>query len=151
MKKTLLIGIGNAGREDDGLGWAFLEQVEQEVFFEGDRLYRFQLNLEDAELISRYEMVLFIDAYKGELENGFLVSRCLPCAGAGFSTHLLPPESTLYLCLKLYGCQPQAWTLAIQGYHWEIKEGVSPQAQVNLRRALSWFKEKSNKLQDTTF
>ena len=26
-KQTMVLGIGNSGRQDDGLGWAFLELV----------------------------------------------------------------------------------------------------------------------------
>ena len=139
VKETLLIGIGNSAREDDGLGWAFLEQVEGSTSFEGDCLYRFQLNLEDAELITHYERVFFVDAFRGELTGNFSFNPCLPKAGSGYSTHLLSPESILYLCQQLYEQTPQAWMLAIQGYQWELKEGLSPQAQENLRKSLSWF------------
>ena len=137
--KTLLIGIGNSARQDDGLGWAFVEKVEQEGLYMGDCLYRFQLNLEDAELISRYDQVIFVDAHKGEVNNGFSCSRCLPNAGADFSTHQLSPESVLYLCQQLYEQQPRVWVLGIQGYQWELREGLSVKGQENLRRALTWF------------
>ena len=140
VSNRLLIGIGNSGREDDGLGWAFLEQVEQHAVAESDFLYRYQLNLEDAEQISHYEQVVFVDAFRGELEGGYSFTRCTPYAGSGFSTHMLLPESTLYLCQQLYKQVPQAWVLAIQGYQWELKEDISPQAKVNLGKALAWFR-----------
>ncbi|MDX5420201.1 MAG: hydrogenase maturation protease [Hymenobacteraceae bacterium] len=139
-EKTLLIGIGNSAREDDGLGWAFLGKVEKEALFEGDRLCKFQLNLEDAELISHYDKVVFVDASKSYSIKHFSFSQCIPDAGTGYSTHLLPPEGILYLCQQLYGQSPQAWTLAIKGYHWELKEGLSPKAQENMCKALSWFR-----------
>jgi hydrogenase maturation protease len=142
-EKVLLIGIGNAARQDDGLGWAFLEQVEQGAYFPGPCLYRFQLNLEDAELISHYDQVFFVDACRGELAGGFAVRACLPQAGPGFSTHLLAPEALLYLCQHLYARVPRAWLLAIQGYQWQVREGLCPAAQVNLRHALDWFQEKN--------
>ncbi|WP_439882706.1 hypothetical protein ACSX1A_05945 [Pontibacter sp. MBLB2868] len=103
---ALLIGIGNAARQDDGLGWAFVERVEQEGLFKGDLLFRFQLNLEDAELISKYKQVIFVDAHKREIPNGFMFERCVPDAGAGFSTHQLPPKAQ-FICASNYmsSCQ----------------------------------------------
>lgn len=133
-RSLLLIGIGNSGREDDGLGWAFLEQVEQRGLFEGDFLYRSQLNLEDAERISTYEQVFFVDAFRGELEGGYSFNRCIPNPSSGFSTHMLLSESTLYLCQQLYEQVPKAWVLAIQGDQWELKEGLSPETQVSKSR-----------------
>ena len=137
--KALLIGIGNSARSDDGLGWAFVERVEQVELFSGDWLYRFQLNLEDAELVTKYKHVLFVDAHKGELANGYSFRKCMPDAGADFSTHQLSPESILYLSQQLYDVLPQAFILGIQGYQWELKEGLTAEAQKNLQKALAWF------------
>ena len=48
-RKTLLIGIGNSGRSDDALGWKFVDEfVEYGHLF--DLEYRYQLQIEDAEL-----------------------------------------------------------------------------------------------------
>jgi Ni,Fe-hydrogenase maturation factor len=64
LSRTLLIGIGNSGRADDGLGWAFLDEVEKTLPKNYDLEYRYQLQVEDAELISHYNTVFFIDAHK---------------------------------------------------------------------------------------
>ncbi len=29
--KNIIIGIGNCGREDDGLGWAFLDEIKSKL------------------------------------------------------------------------------------------------------------------------
>ncbi|MHA6247583.1 hydrogenase maturation protease [Pontibacter sp. CAU 1760] len=139
-EKILLIGIGNSARQDDGLGWAFLEKVESEGIFKGDVQYKFQLNIEDAELISQYDTVIFVDASKNELEAGFTYNPCFPSSNSEYSTHLLAPESALYVCQQLYRQQPHAWVLAIQGYEWELKEGLTNKALVNLEEAFAWFK-----------
>jgi hydrogenase maturation protease len=138
--KLLLIGIGNSARQDDGLGWAFLEKVEAGGFFKGDVQYKFQLNIEDAELISQYNTVIFVDASKTELEDGFTFNPCFPSSNTEYSTHLLAPESALYVCQQLYHQQPHAWILAIQGYEWELKEGLTKKALANLEQALEWFR-----------
>jgi len=67
---TLLFGIGNSGRSDDGLGWSFLDRIKQETDFAGQFEYRYQLQVEDAALVRDAERVIFIDSYKGELPGG---------------------------------------------------------------------------------
>ena len=46
--KTIILGIGNNGRQDDGLGWAFLDFLEEQNTTI-DLEYRYQLQIEDAE------------------------------------------------------------------------------------------------------
>lgn len=140
MNQTLFIGIGNSARQDDGLGWAFVEQIE-ECFPEVDVQYKFQLNIEDAELISKYDKVYFVDAFRGNLTSGFFCQICQPLPSAEFSTHLLSPASVLYLCQELYQKIPQAWVIGIKGYTWELEEGLSPDASLNLSIAGDWLKD----------
>ena len=57
-RKTLLIGIGNSGRSDDALGWKFVDEfADYDYLF--DLEYRYQLQIEDSELVSRYKKVIF--------------------------------------------------------------------------------------------
>jgi hydrogenase maturation protease len=146
MKQTLLIGLGNSARQDDGLGWAFAHEVEQLYPHEEEVTYKFQLNLEDAELISEYGKIIFVDAFKGELEKGFSVYRCYAKSDSGFSTHMVSPEAILYLCQQLYHSEPEATVLAIQGYQWELQEGLTAQATLNLQKAWVWYTHKAHEL-----
>ncbi|MEO1260965.1 MAG: hydrogenase maturation protease [Bacteroidota bacterium] len=140
--KTLLIGIGNSGRSDDGLGWAFVEAIEEAGSFLGNTLLRYQLQVEDAELLSRYEQVIFVDAFQGELGKGFGFKKCLPAKDFSFTTHRLPPETVLYLCQELYAKTIDAFLLVINGEKWELDIGLSEMAGNNLKRALAFFDEK---------
>lgn len=133
-KKYLLMAIGNSGRQDDGLGWAFAERAAD--FFPGRIEYRYQLQIEDADLIHAFEKVYFVDAYRGGGKKAFVIEPCRPEGKVGFSTHALPPEAVLYLCRELYGNAPQAWLISIKGYQWELAEGLSRAAWKNLARAL---------------
>ncbi|PKP28618.1 MAG: Ni/Fe hydrogenase [Bacteroidetes bacterium HGW-Bacteroidetes-18] len=144
MKKldnTLVIGIGNNTRQDDGLGWNFLELLENEGFNADNLLCKYQLMVEDAELISDYKTVIFIDACKSELENGFSLERIYPSEEVSFSTHSVPPNQILNLCETIYDKKPKVHLLKIQGYHWDIGVGLSKQAKRNLKNALSYFFE----------
>ena len=139
-KKGLVLGIGNSGREDDGLGWLFLDHL-QKSSVDCDLEYRYQLQIEDAELISRYQKVLLVDASKSELKEGFELKPCPASAVHGFSSHELMPETVLYLAEKLFSARPCAHILAIQGYQWRLKSGISKQALVNLENAFKFFKK----------
>lgn len=136
---TLLIGIGNSGRSDDGLGWAFLDRIQQEAVFDGRVEYRYQLQVEDAALVSDVEHVIFIDSYHGELPNGFQMTRCEPTGEFAFTSHVLSPGAVLSLCRDLYGRSPRADAFMIQGASWDLRIGMSADAERRLENALQYF------------
>lgn len=138
---TLLFGIGNCGRADDGLGWAFLDRVRHEPGFASPTEYRYQLQVEDAAMIAHAGRVIFIDSYRGELSGGFRWSSCVASENFEFTTHVLPPRGVLYYCKTLYGGAPRAEILTIQGRDWGLRNGISAQARHNLERALHFFRE----------
>ncbi len=137
--ENLLVGIGNSGRRDDGLGWAFLDRIQQEAVFCGRVEYRYQLQVEDAALISEVDHVIFVDSYRGDLPNGFQMMRCEPCNEFEFTTHVLPPGAVLSLCRDLYKQAPQADVLLIQGTSWDLQVGISSEAERHLDNALQFF------------
>ena len=139
--KIIILGIGNNGRQDDGLGWMFLDFLEKQNS-DIDIEYRYQLQIEDADLISNYDTVIFVDATKEETEEGFYLEPCHPSEKYSFSTHALEPETVLYLSDKLYNHNPDASIFAIQGYEWELQIGLSKKAIKNLDKAINYFKDK---------
>lgn len=144
MKKldnTLVIGIGNNTRQDDGLGWNFLELLETEGFNADNLLQKYQLMVEDSYLISAYKTVIFIDACKSELKGGFAFERIYPAEEVSFSTHSVPPNQILNLCKTIYAKNPKAYLMKIQGYNWDIGVGLSKPAKTNLTNASTYFIE----------
>lgn len=137
--RALLLGVGNAGRGDDGLGWAFLDRVGQDPSFSGELEYRYQLQVEDAALATHAGRIVFVDAFARDLPNGFRWRPCLPSPGFEFTTHALSPQAVLHLCRNLYGRTPRADLLEIQGYCWDLGTGLSPEAERALEQALSFF------------
>ncbi len=137
---TLVFGIGNSGRSDDGLGWAFLDRLQEETILSGQLEYRYQLQVEDAALISGVDRVIFIDSYRGDLPNGFQWTPCEPMKEFAFTTHVLPPGAVLSLCRDLYGKSPRADTLMVQGACWDLQIGISPEAERHLENALRFFR-----------
>ena len=138
---ALLIGIGNSGRQDDGLGWAFLDALKETGQFPGQINYCYQLQVEDADLISQASQVIFIDAFKGKLKNGFQWHVCRASGDFAFTTHALSPEAILFLCQDLYQKDPPTYVLQIEGENWELKTGLTPKARENLKVALNFFVE----------
>jgi hydrogenase maturation protease len=140
-KNTLLLAIGNDGREDDGLGWAFAREIESwDLPWQIE--YRFQLQVEDADLIRRYETVLFVDASRKSLPGGFQWKMLSPAKEFQFSTHALAPATVLAVCRELYDDPPAAFILALEGQSWELRRGLSETGERHLRIALDWFKGK---------
>lgn len=139
--QALLLAIGNDARQDDGLGWAFANALEKHGLFPGEITWRYQLQVEDADLIANYQQVLFVDATKERHDHGFAFSALQPALSFAFSTHALAPEAILALAGQVCGHQPQAWLLAISGENWALEFGLSPRAADNLSAALNFMEE----------
>jgi len=133
---TLVFGIGNSARGDDGLGWAFLDRAQGLPGFAAQAEYRYQLQVEDALLVARFEHIVFVDASREVLPDGFRWTLCRARAAPAFTTHELPPAAVLHYSQNLYTAAPDAWLLELQGYCWGLYEGLSERAAANLAAAL---------------
>ena len=143
--KILIYGYGNPGRQDDGLGNAFVDRLKQWVAIEGlfDFYFdsNYQLNIEDAEAISTADIVLFVDASKEDIDQ-FCISKVDASSEISFTTHAASPGYIVQLCEELFHKKPLVLLLHIKGYTWEFKEGLSEQATENLNAALVYMKKK---------
>ncbi|BBX47551.1 hydrogenase maturation protease [Mycobacterium cookii] len=137
---SLIYGIGNDGRQDDGLGWAFIDRLEQIHPRPRARLRRtYQLSLEDADLISRYTRVLFVDATKDPGVESFNLSLPEPRLDFSFTSHALSVPAILATTQQCFEHLPEAYLLAIRGYEWELQLGLTSPAQHNLSRSLEFL------------
>ena len=138
-----VIGIGNQGRKDDGLGWAFLDGIAQMPDCP-DLFYRYQLQIEDAELISAYRRVIFVDATHETLPEGWTYRSVPMQYPQGWTTHRMSPGSIVNLCNTLYDAVPVVRMIAIAGSLWGLGIGLSSSAGTHLQRALNaWPQMKS--------
>ena len=137
---SLIYGIGNDGRQDDGLGWAFIDRLEQIRPLPRAHLRRtYQLNLEDADLISRYTRVLFVDATKDSAVESFTLNCPEPKLDFSFTSHAISVPSILATTRQCFEHVPDAYLLAIRGYEWELQEGLTSPAQQNLSHSLEFM------------
>jgi hydrogenase maturation protease len=131
----LVLGVGNPGRTDDGLGIQAVERLAAlslpGVTCDAD----YQLNVEDALSCARHDIVVFVDAAR-DLRVPFVWTSLKPKASLPAMTHALGPEAVLALCEALYGKRPKAHLLGIRGHRWGIGEGLSSPAEKDLREAV---------------
>ena len=142
--KVLIYGYGNPGREDDGLGIACTQKLEDwarrnEIKdFSFDMNY--QLNIEDALEISQYDAVLFIDASTEPIED-FIISEVKASDKVNFTMHSASPSYIKYLCRQIYNIEPLVYLVHIKGYQWSMKEELSEKAASNLERTVTCLQE----------
>ncbi|HSV96224.1 MAG TPA: hydrogenase maturation protease [Spirochaetota bacterium] len=136
--RVFVWGIGNPGRSDDGLGIELVRRVECEKPDVVRCEANYQLNIEDAYDIAGADVVVFVDASM-KSNPPFEFTRILPSRNISFTTHSLDAESVLALCEEINGRSPVAFMLAIRGYEWDLREGLSIEASRGLERALSFI------------
>ncbi|MEW5886060.1 MAG: hydrogenase maturation protease [Pseudomonadota bacterium] len=133
---ALILGIGNDGRQDDGLGWAFIDWLEDAGLCPQATLQRnYQLQVEDADLINGFARVLFVDATLDAAVEPFRLSRGQPRFDYSFTSHEVSIASILATCQMCFGRLPEVHVLALRGYEWELQMGLSPRALCNFRAA----------------
>jgi hydrogenase maturation protease len=134
--EALIYGIGNIGRQDDGLGWEFIDWLERSgVCASAEKVKFYQLNLEDADLISHKRKVLFIDASRDAALDHFRLYQAKPRMDFSFTSHAMSIETIMATCGQCFDRIPEVHVLAIRGYEWELQVGLTPQAQNNLELA----------------
>ncbi len=132
----LIYGIGNVGRQDDGLGWAFIDWLEEAGLCpSAARQRHYQLQLEDADLLRHQRKVLFVDATRDPSVTDFRVECPRPAMDFSFTSHALSIPALLATCAQCFGYLPEARLLVLRGYAWELKQGLTPRAQKNLGAA----------------
>ncbi|RLD01357.1 MAG: hypothetical protein DRI46_04450 [Chloroflexi bacterium] len=140
--RILVYGYGNPGRQDDGLGVELVNQLEEWVTekrlsgitFDNN----YQLNIEDAELISNQDLVIFADASEEDIDD-FCLSVVKGSGKLAFTTHSASPAYVVKLCQELFQKDPLVLLLHIKGYEWDFREGISTQAAGNLKAAFKYM------------
>ena len=137
--RVLLIGYGNPGRLDDGLGPALAEAVERMQLPSVTVDIDYQLIVEDAALIAEHDIVIFADA-STDCPEPFFFQRVIPKPALGFSSHSMEPETVMALAAQLFDRVPEGYTLGIRGYKFnDFGEVISERARENLNQALRFI------------
>ena len=142
MKKILIFGYGNPGRQDDALGVLLADHMEkwaeEKDIKSMDFDTNYQLNIEDALTISEYDMVIFADASIEQIAD-FKLSQVKPNQKTEFTMHAMSPDFVLHLCQSLYNKYPATYLLHIKGVEFEMKESLTAIGKDNLALAYDFL------------
>jgi hydrogenase maturation protease len=133
----LVLGYGNPGRGDDGLGPRIAEAVDglglPGVCADAD----YQLQVEDSVALAEADVAVFVDASR-EGADGFRVLSLEPRRRTRFSSHMLDPEALLAITRQSFGSSPRAWLVAVRGHGFDLSETFTERARENYRAALTY-------------
>ena len=137
-RHILVYGYGNPGRGDDGLGPALVDALEPfgayGVTCESD----YQLAVEDAATLAKYDVVVFVDAAMSGPEP-FWFDHVQPSRELSFSSHSAMPGQVVALAREMFGAQVKAYALGIRGYRFgDLGDSLSEPARANLALALAF-------------
>lgn len=139
--RILVLGYGNPGRQDDGLGPAMVAEIERLAWRNVTAHENYQLNIEDAIDVAEHDIVWFVDAARAG-PAPYFVSDLSPAEGIEFSSHLVRPEVILAIARQYYGRSPQAFQVGVRGYEFEFLEELTMEAKHNLDAALAMLGER---------
>jgi hydrogenase maturation protease len=149
--QTIIIGYGNPGRQDDGLGPSFISLLKEQL---AERLTthhpkkepiqielqtNYQLTVEDAYDIVKFDQVIFVDAsLNGQAPFSF--TEITETNDSGLGSHSLTPNGVIRLCETLYDKKTKAFILGIKGYEFDqFEERLSNQANTNMVAAVEYL------------
>ena len=139
----VVLGYGNPGRGDDGLGPSLLRALAQTARIHpqwGDLRFveDFQLQVEHALDLADRELALFVDA-STTCSSPYLFARLRPERDVSYTSHALTPAALLHVVEhSLPAAPPPAYMLAIRGECFDLGAPMSFTARDNLRLALGF-------------
>lgn len=149
--KTLIIGIGNSDRQDDGVGWHILKQLAErfgkavpedpgeivEVRTEkADLMFILQIYPELAETLSHYERVCFVDAHTADIAEEISWVALDPEYEKSPLTHHMSPRTVLSIGATIYDQMPEAILVSVRGYQFQFERALSPRTKALAKEAI---------------
>jgi hydrogenase maturation protease len=139
--RVLVLGFGNPGRLDDGLGPALADAISAAAIPGVRAESPYQLELEDAALAAEHDAVVFVDASRTE-PAPFGFRKILPRTHHEFTTHSLAPETVLGVARDVLGATPRGFVLAIRGETFDgFGERLSATASAHLGAATRFLED----------
>ncbi len=145
-KDMLILGYGNPGRQDDGIGPEFIRRLSLLNLPAVSMDSNYQLSVENAYDMADKSIVIFVDASIND-EAPFVFKKVEKAHSDGLSSHGLSshdvsPEALVHLACILYKASPDSYILAIRGYDFDrFEEKLSAQAELNLLSALDFLSD----------
>ena len=125
---VFIIGYGNPGRQDDGLGPACVRMI---------RALKLKYVTED---ISSADIVIFVDATRSGETPFYFSELKVTDDGTGFGSHTLTPNALKTLTNTVYASSPKCYVLGIRGYQFDqFEEKLSVEGEGNLLLATDFL------------
>ncbi len=124
--KIMVIGYGNVSRNDDGVGWYVIEQLQAHDLRDVELLTAHQLEVDLAETIHEYDAVVFVDAAVPESPHAVTRATVTGEWQSHAVAHFLTPADLLGLCQTLYTARPKAFLFSIRGHDFNFGTALSP-------------------------
>jgi hydrogenase maturation protease len=160
LTRSLIVGYGNADRQDDGVAWHILTGIarrlgkpvpsapEEGFFPEGqpvDLWYVLQLAPEMAEDFSQYDRICFVDAHTGNIEEEIRLQPVESSPAASAFTHHLTAATCLALTQTVYASHPEALLLSVRGYQFgfarDLSEGTRRLSEQAVEMLWDWIEQ----------
>ena len=130
-KKVVFVGIGNTLRGDDGIGCYFVEELSKKI--KNDKINFINAGLCLENYLSKIvklnpEVVIFVDAYRGEVEQPYLLLNKDEIQNLTFSTHNISLV-TIIEFLEKDLVDTQFYVLAIKPQSLKIQERISEETK----------------------
>ena len=145
--RVLVLGYGNPGRQDDGLGPAAAAEIGKLDWPGVTACDNYQLVIEDALEVAEHDVVWFVDAARSGAEP-YEVRPLSATADIAFTSHLVKPEALLAIADRYYGKSPEAHLVGIRGYEFEFLEGLTERACGNLAQAVALIRRRISNLME---
>jgi hydrogenase maturation protease len=133
--RALALGYGNPDRNDDGAGWAVIEALRTDPPPHAELDTAQQLEVELAERITEFDLVVFVDAAVPESPEPLAVVEVAPAWKPHATAHHLAPADLLALAETLYGKKPRAVLVKIRGHDFHFGSTLSPETRASVDEA----------------
>jgi hydrogenase maturation protease len=158
--KTLIIGIGNSDRQDDGVGWHIVKTLAERLgetvpadpgeivevrTDKADLMFVLQIYPELAETMSHYERVCFVDAHTADVAEEISWIALDPEYEKSPLTHHMSPRTLLSIGATIYDQMPEAILVSVRGYGFQFERDLTPRTKILAKEAIDrlwdWINE----------
>ena len=152
MKRVLVFGFGNADRQDDGVAWHILVGLAQKMNLitpsePGDLFtssknqillqFNLQLTPELAETIKDFDVIYFVDAHTGAINEDISFNTIIPQTQSSPFTHHLSPQMLLSITQTIYGTVPKAFLLSVRANEFSFSRELSQETLTLSKNAIA--------------
>jgi hydrogenase maturation protease len=143
MKPGLVIGYGNPLRGDDAFGWHAAHALGQLALQETQVLAVHQLTPELAEVVSKSELAIFIDAsHQGEPGTWRCEEIATDAKLANSLAHHFTPAILLAYTHTIFKASPEALMITLGAESFDYCESLTPRAEAALPEVLRYVSER---------